>query len=208
MFCRRARYAGDAGCTTERQNAHRTERAEEREVLYLWHPWAGCVVRVHEVIEKPAGEVVRCARNASAAHWQELPAWMFDRLACLPMRLTSQPCANLAALLALRILLVPAAGCGPGGRPSSHAPLAGAAARESCDQKRRDAHATPAPPFCGPAGSSPPIRSVRPTPRRPGSAVVVDAPRGDASDRDEPPSTAHPRARVPGSRFGQDGNGR
>ena len=94
MSCRRARYAGGAGCTTERQNAHRTERAEEREVLYLWHPWAGCVVRVHEVIEKPAGEVVRCARNASAARWQELPAWMFDRLACLPMRLTSQPCAN------------------------------------------------------------------------------------------------------------------
>jgi hypothetical protein len=127
------------------------------------------------------------------------------------MRLTSRPRVDLAALLALRTLLASAAKGDPGSQPSSHAPSSDAA-RESCDPKRRDAHATPAQPFCGPvcglAGASPPIRSVRPTPRRRGSAVVADAPRGDASDCGEPPGTAHPRARVPGSRLGQHGNGR
>ena len=199
--------AVDAHCTTERRNAHGTERAKEREVLYPWHPWAGCVVHAHEVIEKPAGDVVRCARDASAGRWQELPAWMFDRLACLSMRLTSRPRVDLAALLALRTLLVRTAGCGPGGRPSSHAPLSGAA-RESCDQKRGDTHATPAQPFCGPSRSSPTVRSVRPLLCHGRSDPVADAPRGDASDSDEPPGTAHPRARAPGSRLGPDGGGR
>jgi hypothetical protein len=27
---------------------------EEREVLYPWHPWVGCIVRVHEMVEKVA----------------------------------------------------------------------------------------------------------------------------------------------------------
>jgi len=200
--------AGGAHSTTERRNTHGTERAEEREVLYPWHPWAGCVVRVHEVIEKPAGEVVRCARGASAGRRQELPAWMFDRLACQPMRLTSQPRVDLAALLTLHALLVRAGGGDPGGRPSSHAPFSGAA-RESCEEKRGDAHATPAQPSCGPSGSSPTVRAVRPTLRhRGGSAVVADAPRGDAADGNEPPGPAHPRARSPGSRPGPDGSGR
>jgi hypothetical protein len=202
-----SRDAVARGCTTRRRNAHRIECAEEREVLYPWHPWAGCVVRAHEVIEKSAGDVVRCARDASPARWQELPAWMFDRLACLSMRLTARPRVDLAALLALRALLVRIAGGDAGGRPSSHAPFSGAA-RDSCDQKRRDTHATPSQPFRAAAGSSPTRRAVRPTPHRCGFAVVADASRGDTSGGDEPDGTAHPRGRLPGSRPRPDGGSR
>ena len=63
-------------CTTRRGNAHRTE---ERKVLYLWHPWAGCIVHIHEVIEKAAGDVARCSHDDGAAgRLLELPIWMFD----------------------------------------------------------------------------------------------------------------------------------
>jgi hypothetical protein len=203
----RVRNVAGSCCTTRRRNAHRTECAEEREVFYPWHPWAGCVVRAHEVIEKPAGDVVRCARDASTARWQELPAWMFDRLACLSIRLTTQPRVDLGPLLALRTLLVRTAGGDAGGRPSSHAPFSGAA-RDSCDQKRRDAHATSEQPFRAAAGSSPTRRAVRPTPHRRGFAVVADASRGDASGGDEPDGTAHPRGRLPGSRPRPDGGSR
>jgi hypothetical protein len=54
--------AGERCCSTRRGNAHRTEVAEEREVLYPWHPWAGCIVHVHEAIEKVDGIVLRCSR--------------------------------------------------------------------------------------------------------------------------------------------------
>src|SRR6266536_6713895 len=35
-------------CTTRLRNTHGTE---EREVLYPWHPWYGCLVRIHEVVD-------------------------------------------------------------------------------------------------------------------------------------------------------------
>jgi hypothetical protein len=31
---------------------------EPREVLYPWHPWAGCIVHVHEMIEKASGNAL------------------------------------------------------------------------------------------------------------------------------------------------------
>jgi hypothetical protein len=49
--------------TTRRDNAHSTEIGQEREVLYPWHPWAGCIVRVHEAVEKVDGTVLRCSRE-------------------------------------------------------------------------------------------------------------------------------------------------
>src|SRR6266536_5743714 len=71
-------------CTTRLRNTHRTE---EREVLYPWHPWSGCLVRIHEVVEKAAGDVVRCSHAGDPLGlWQELPVWMLDRAACAPMR--------------------------------------------------------------------------------------------------------------------------
>jgi hypothetical protein len=47
-------------CTTREGNAHRTEKSAEREVLYPWHPWAGCTVYVHETVEKTDGTALRC----------------------------------------------------------------------------------------------------------------------------------------------------
>jgi hypothetical protein len=90
-------------CTTRRGNAHRTD---ERKVLYPWHPWAGFIVHVHEVIEKAAGEVVRCSHDDGASgRLLELPIWMFDRVVCSPMRVEIFPQVDIAALLALRALL-------------------------------------------------------------------------------------------------------
>ena len=67
---------GDARCCTTRSgNAHKTDKAEERGVLYPWHPWVGCVVLVHEVIEKADGVVLRCSRDGEATgRWLELPS--------------------------------------------------------------------------------------------------------------------------------------
>jgi hypothetical protein len=53
-------------CTTRSGNAHRTEVAQEREVLYPWHPWAGCVVHVHEAVEKAGGIFLRCSLDSAA----------------------------------------------------------------------------------------------------------------------------------------------
>jgi hypothetical protein len=87
-------------CTTRRGNAHRTE---ERKVLYPWHPWAGCIVHIHEVIEKAAGDVVRCSHDDGASgRLLELPIWMFDPAACAPMLVETFPQADIAALQALR----------------------------------------------------------------------------------------------------------
>ena len=61
--CCRSRHAVLPRCTTRRGNAHRTE---EREVLYAFHPWTGCIVHIHEVIKKPSGDVVRCSRDGGA----------------------------------------------------------------------------------------------------------------------------------------------
>jgi hypothetical protein len=67
---------------------HATEVGQEREVLYSWHPWAGCIVRVHETVEKVDGTVLRCSREGgSTERWLELPVWMFDRARCQPMRI-------------------------------------------------------------------------------------------------------------------------
>ena len=54
-----------------------------REVIYRWHPWAGCRVHIHEVVDKASGNVARCSRDGAAAcRSLELPTWMFDRAAC------------------------------------------------------------------------------------------------------------------------------
>src|SRR6201987_2398443 len=77
-------------CTRRRDNAH---KIEELEVLYRWHPWFGRVVHVHEVIEQRAGGVFRCSPDGDASRrWLELPQWMFDRTACLAIRMAAAPC--------------------------------------------------------------------------------------------------------------------
>ena len=100
----RSRHAAAPCCTTRRGNAHRTGIAEEREVLYPWHPWAGCVVHVHQAIEKVDGTILRCSR-VGGGPGLELPAWMFDRSICLAMRIVRDPYVEFAALGVLRELL-------------------------------------------------------------------------------------------------------
>jgi hypothetical protein len=122
-------------------NAHRTE---ERKVLYPWHPWAGCIIRIHEVIEKEAGDVARCSFNdGSLGRLLELPIWMFDHAACAPIRIETFPRVDIAALQALRTLLDATAIGGIAlGVASSNVPDSGAA-RVSHDQNRGEVHATP-----------------------------------------------------------------
>ena len=132
--------AGD--CRSRLRNTHGTE---EREVLYPWHAWSGCIVRVDGVVEKTAGDVVRCSRPGDITRLsQELPAWMFDRGACAAMRVEAIPQADVVALQALRALLTEVGGVGVATcLTSSNAPVFGAP-RVSHDQHRRETHATPA----------------------------------------------------------------
>ena len=190
--CSRGPHAAGRHCTTRRRNAHRIGNAEGREVLYRWHPWAGCVVDVHAVIEKSSGAVLRCSERGSGERWLELPAWMFDRAACLAVEIAVRPRVDMAVLSALGALLAAA-----GRPPSSNDPVRGAAG-EACDQNRGGAHARPAPPSCDPSGTRPSVHSVRAI--RHGElcsagAGVEPASRRDAPRGDGPHGAAHPRTR-------------
>ena len=145
-------------CTTRRGNVHRTE---ERKVLYPWHPWAGCIVHIHEVIEKAAGDVVRCSHDDGAlGRLLELPIWMFDPAACAPMLVETFPQADIAALQALRALLdATAIGGGAVGLASLNAPVSGAA-RVSHNQNRGEVHATPTAASTRPSKRDAAVRSV------------------------------------------------
>jgi hypothetical protein len=90
-------------CTKRRDNAH---KIEELEVLYPWPPWFGRVVHIHEVIDQRAGGVVHCSPDGDASgRWLELPQWMFDRAACLAIRMAASPHVDTAALIALKTCL-------------------------------------------------------------------------------------------------------
>jgi hypothetical protein len=130
-------------CTRRRDNAH---KIKELEVLYRWHPWFGHVVHVHEVIEQRAVSIVRCSLDGDAsARWLELPQWMFDRAACLSIRLAASPHVDCAALIALKTCLADASGAGLRGGPLSNASVSGAG-RSSRSQNRGVAHAAQVPP--------------------------------------------------------------
>jgi len=69
------------------------------------------MVVVHEAVEKLDGTVLHCSREGgSRERWLELPAWMFDRARCLPMRIARDPHVAFAALAELKQLLAEAAG--------------------------------------------------------------------------------------------------
>src|SRR3954451_14291526 len=107
-----------AGCTTRRQNTHGTTVFDDGQVVYAWHPWAGRIVRVREVITRASGAVLRCSPvGEGVTRLQEIPAWMLDRAVCGRMRRVPHPVAELGALAALRALLseaVAAPGAGGG----------------------------------------------------------------------------------------------
>src|SRR5712671_3934991 len=183
-FERQGSNAGACDCTRRRDNAH---KIDEREVLYPWHPWFGRVVHVREVIEKRAGGIVHCSLDGSAsARWLELPKWMFDRAASLSMRMEVSPRVDSAALTALKTCLVAASGAGLCGSPLSNASDSGAG-KSSCNQNRRTAHATQAPPSTRPSSGRRAVRSLRSAGREapdPGTGVATAA-GGDPRDSDQ-----------------------
>src|SRR5882762_10211079 len=90
-------------CTTRRRNAH---GITECELLYPWHPWAGCLVHIHEVVKKAGIEVFRCSLSGQASGRRlEIPAWMFDRAARAAWRVGAAPYVDIAVLAALATLL-------------------------------------------------------------------------------------------------------
>ena len=171
-------------CTTRRGNAHRTEK---RKVLYLWHPWAGCTVQIHEVIDKVAGAVARCSHDEGATgRWLELPLWMFDRSACAPMRVQTLPHVDIAALRALRALLdATSIGGVEIGRTPSNAPV-WEPLKVSHDQNRGEAHATPTAASTRPSKPNEAVRSIHHEERQQcdTDAGMADAARGNAPGSD------------------------
>ena len=182
-------------CTTRRGSAHRTE---ERKVLYPWHPWAGHIVHIHEVIEKAAGNVVRCSHAGGAAdRLLELPLWMFDRAYCAPMRSEACPQVDVTALQALRALLDETVICGSAvGLASTNVPVSGAA-KISHDQNRGEVHETPTAGSTRPSKQDAAVRSVRYGKRRQRgtNAGVAGAPRANAPGADDTDDAPHLRPR-------------
>src|SRR6202045_4334248 len=125
-------------CTTRRRNAH---GIAEYELLYPWHPWAGCLVHIHEVVEKAGREVFRCSLSGRASgRWLEFPAWMFDRAARAAWRVGAAPYVDIAVLTALATLLQDVTSVS--GAPSQLRDSS--AALGSHDANRGDVHAAPA----------------------------------------------------------------
>jgi hypothetical protein len=96
------------------------------------------LVCIHEAVVKADGVAFRCTLSgAEADRWLEVPAWMFDRVACPdPPRLTASPFVSSSALVALGDLLDLAL---KRLASSSNAPHLGAS-KSSRKQNRREAH--------------------------------------------------------------------
>jgi hypothetical protein len=104
-------------------------------------PWAGCLVHIHEVVEKAGGEVFRCSLSGRATgRWLEIPAWMFDRAAGATWRVGAAPYVDIAVLTALATLLQDMTSVS--GAPSQLRDSS--AALGSHDANRGDVHAAPA----------------------------------------------------------------
>src|SRR3954452_22123159 len=191
-------------CTTRLENAHGTV---VREVLYRWHPWFGLDVHVHAAITKSDGVYFRCTLNgADGARWQELPARMFDRAACVgPCMLVAEPFVSMAALSALSRLLEAT------GRPSpaSPQPPGLGAAHSRLDRNRGEHHAdgtsvtlTHPAWYAATAGDdreAAPDRSIRRRPRK-GGANLARVAGGGARPSDRPDGATDPGSRAPGRR--------
>jgi len=101
--CFRSRCAVVPRCTTRRHNAHGTD---VRELLYPWHPWAGCHVHVNEAVERAGSDIFRCSKTgAMSDRWLEIPAWMFDRAVCALVRIGVARQVDIGTLSALARLL-------------------------------------------------------------------------------------------------------
>ena len=93
-------------CRSPHHNTHGIVGGDEIAVSYAWHPWAGRVVRVGEVLERASGAAARCSLvGVTDARVLEIPVWMLDAAACRPARMAAEPVAALSALAALHMLL-------------------------------------------------------------------------------------------------------
>ena len=71
-------------------------------MVYRWHPWSGRLVRILDVVEKAGMARARCALDCAVPGlWQEIPIWMFDRVAYAGMRVEERSQVDLATLSAL-----------------------------------------------------------------------------------------------------------
>ncbi len=176
--------AADARCRTRRRNAHGTGIVGEREVLYRWHPWAGRVVGIHEVIERATGDVARCRVTPGAGgRLLEVPVWMLDRASCHAMRLAPGPRVDLAALVALRALFAETIRPKPSelGDPSLSTDPVPCAEIRSRDQDRGDRHGMPSAEI---EQRRPPARVVRSDEGAGGDAALARSAGTDAADPD------------------------
>src|SRR5258707_9849148 len=188
-------------CTTRRRNAH---GIAERELLYPWHPWAGCLVHIHEVVEKAGREIFRCSLSGRATgRWLEIPAWMFDRAARAAWRVGAAPYVDIAVLTALATLLQDVTSVS--GAPSQLRDSS--AALGSQDANRGEVHAAPAYRSSPSSQQCTSVRSVlRPALRRGADAAMAGVARRDAPYADEAdgPPDLRPRRRRPRSGTGGD----
>ena len=157
---------------------------------------------IHEAVDKVDGVVFRCTLSGAAAdRWLEVPAWMFDRVACPhPPRLTASPFVSMDALSSLSDLLRQAL------KPalsSSNVPHSGAS-RSSHDQNRGEAHDRAKPSRTASdvartaqASAKRPFPADRPVRRRnPDADAGMAGPAGgDAGYADRPDGAADPGAR-------------
>ena len=149
------------------------------------------------MIEKAAGNVVRCSHDGASGRLLELPLWMFDRAACAPMRFETCPQVDVAALQALRALLDETVICGSAvGFASSNAPVSGAA-RVSHDQNRGEVHETPTAASTRPSKQDAAVRSVRygKQRQRGTDAGMADAAGANAPGSDGADDAPHLRSR-------------
>jgi hypothetical protein len=95
-------------------------------------------IAVHEVIAKTDGAIFRCTLSGlDADRWLEVPAWMFERVACPDQRcLAKSPFVSMSALTALSDLIDRAS---KNLLAASNA-LPSGASEFSHDQNRREAH--------------------------------------------------------------------
>ena len=153
-------------------------------------PGTARLVRVRDVVEKAGIARARCALDGAAPDlWQEVPLWMFDRVACAGMRIEPRARVDVTALSALASLVSGALGKS----------VASRAGWISDDQDRGESHARSTQGASQAQERIGATRSVRPGGEQQsgGHAGVARAsgPYTPEGDRADGPADAGPRAR-------------
>ncbi len=169
---------------------HKTPLTDVRRVHYAFHPWFGRDVFVLEQGVR-GGQVVYDARpDQESARALEIPAWMFDAVACAALTVRDQPRVSFQALRGLRQLLGarPAPGAGV---EDQHPPAPSKGDADATDRPFPATHAAAGgtgprrPTNLGDAGPSGPAAGDRPA--RPDAARMPGAGRRRASTRGRRP---------------------